>query len=156
MRRDLGWPIVVTPFAQYIVTQATLNVITGERYKQVSDEVIDLLRGDFGPLPGEVDANLLDRAMSTTRGQQPPSDGSEEITLADLRRRFGATLSDEELLMRAVMPGEQVDAMVAAKGRGAASTLKGLLKTVEERPGTSVSISTGDVSFRIERAAEAV
>lgn len=155
VRRDLGWPIVVTPFAQHILTQATLNVITGERYKQLSDEVVDLLRGDFGPLPGEVDQNLLDKATSSPRGRLPVSDGSEEISLADLRRRFGQTLSDEELLIRAVMPTEQVDAMVAAKASSAVSTLKGLLKAVEERPGTSVAVSTGDTSFRIERGVAA-
>ena len=152
VRRDLGWPIVVTPFAQYIVTQATLNVITGQRYKQVSDEVIDLLRGDFGPLPGEVDQDLLDKALSTKRGQQAVSDGSEEITVADLRKRFGADLSEEELLMRAVMPAEQVDAMVANNRSSPVATLKSLLKTVEERPGTSVSVSAGDTSFRLERS----
>ena len=57
--------------------------------KQLSDEVVDLLRGDFGPLPGEVDQNLLDRAMSTARGQLPPSDGSSDETLEQMRRRFG-------------------------------------------------------------------
>lgn len=155
VRRDLGWPIVVTPFAQYIVTQATLNVITGERYKQVSDEVVDLLRGDFGPLPGEVDQNLLDKALSTARGRQPASDGSEEITVADLRRRFGQGLSEEELLMRAVMPGEQVDAMVAAKTASPVSTLRSLLRAAEERPSLSMAVSSGETSFTLQRGAGA-
>ncbi|MYU22567.1 pyruvate/oxaloacetate carboxyltransferase [Streptomyces sp. SID8352] len=155
VRRDLGWPIVMTPFAQYIVTQATLNVITGERYKQLSDEVIDLLRGDFGPLPGEVDQNLLDRATATRRGRLPASDGKEEVTLADLRHRFGENLTDEELLLRAVMPGEQVDAMVAARRESPAAVLKGLLRTAERRPGLSMSVSSGTTRFTLERAPEA-
>ncbi|PWU55445.1 pyruvate/oxaloacetate carboxyltransferase [Micromonospora globispora] len=152
VREDLGWPIVMTPFAQYIVTQATLNVISGERYRQLSDEVIDLLRGDFGPLPGPVDQDLLDRAMATRRGQQPVNDGSEQVTIDDLRGRFGRDLSDEDLLMRAVMPAEQVDAMVAARGRSTVKTLKSLLTTVQERPNvTSFSISAGDTSFSLQR-----
>jgi len=150
VRRDLGWPIVMTPFAQYIVTQATLNIITGERYKQLSDEVVDLLRGDFGPLPGEVDQNLLDRAMSTARGQLPPSDGSSDETLEQMRRRFGG-VDDEELMLRAVMPAEHVDAMKAAKGASAASALSSLLKSVEGRPKLSVAFSNGDVNFELTR-----
>ena len=150
VREDLGWPIVMTPFAQYIVTQATLNVITGERYKQISDEVIDLLRGDFGPLPGAVNPELMDRAMATKRGQQPINDGGD-VTIADLRRRFGATVSDEELLLRAVMPAEQVDTMYAAKKNSATSTLQRLLAAVNDRPSTSVSITDGTTKFSIQR-----
>jgi oxaloacetate decarboxylase alpha subunit len=152
VREDLGWPIVMTPFAQYIVTQATLNVITGERYKQLSDEVIDLLRGDFGPLPGAVNPELMDRAMATKRGQQPVNDGGD-VTIADLRRRFGATVSDEELLLRAVMPAEQVDTMYAAKKDSATSTLRRLLAAVNDRPSTySVSVSDGSTKFSIQRS----
>lgn len=151
VREDLGWPIVMTPFAQYIVTQATLNVITGERYKQLSDEVIDLLRGDFGPLPGEVDQNLLDKAMGTARGKLPPSDGSSEETLEQMRARFGG-VDDEELMLRAVMPAEHVDAMQAARGASAASTLSSLLKSVEDRPQLNVAFSKRDVRFELSRS----
>ncbi|KAE8765459.1 pyruvate/oxaloacetate carboxyltransferase [Georgenia thermotolerans] len=149
VREDLGWPIVMTPFAQYIVTQATLNVITGERYKQISEEVIDLLRGDFGPLPGKVDQELLDRALSTKRGQQPVNDGGD-VTIADLRRRLGRTLSDEELLLRAVMPAEQVDAMYAAAG-SPANTLKRLLAGVDDTSVTSISLSDATTTFSLTR-----
>jgi oxaloacetate decarboxylase alpha subunit len=152
VREDLGWPIVMTPFAQYIVTQATLNVITGERYKQISDEVIDLLRGDFGPLPGAVNPELMDRAMATKRGQQQVNDGGD-VTIADLRRRFGVAISDEELLLRAVMPAEQVDTMYAAKKNSSTSTLSRLLAAVNDRPSTySVSVSDGTTKFSIERS----
>jgi oxaloacetate decarboxylase alpha subunit len=151
VREDLGWPIVMTPFAQYIVTQATLNVITGERYKQLSDEVIDLLRGDFGPLPGPVNPELMDRAMCTKRGQQQLNDGGD-VTIADLRRRFGATISDEELLLRAVMPAEQVDTMYAAKTSSPGAGIKQLLGMLDERPRLqSVSVSDGTTKFSIER-----
>ena len=151
VREDLGWPIVMTPFAQYIVTQATLNVITGERYKQLSDEVIDLLRGDFGPLPGAVNPELMDRAMDTKRGQQPVNDGGD-VTIADLRRRFGAAISDEELLLRAVMPAEQVDTMYAAKTSSPGAGLKRLLGMLEDRPKLqSVSVSDGTTKFSLER-----
>ncbi len=50
MRRDLGYPILVSPFAQYIVTQATLNVVQGERYKTIPDEVRKYAMGYYGRL----------------------------------------------------------------------------------------------------------
>ncbi|HET9079275.1 MAG TPA: hypothetical protein VFO01_01985 [Trebonia sp.] len=152
VRSDLGWPIVMTPFAQYIVTQATLNVITGERYKQISDEIIDLLRGDFGPLPGPVDQNLLDRALS--HPERSAASRDQDITVAGLRKRFGKSLSDEELLLRAVMPAEQVDAMVANRNQSAAAQLRTLLDAAD-RSGraTTFQFSNSEVSFRLDRAA---
>lgn len=148
VREDLGWPIVMTPFAQYIVTQATLNVMTGERYKQISNEVIDLLRGDFGDVPGRVNQDLLDRAMSTERGNQKPED--EDITIADLRKRFGTTISDEELLLRAVMPAEQVDRMIAAKSASPAKSIRHLLEAVSQGPKLkSISFSDDNRTFTL-------
>ncbi|MGH3494545.1 MAG: biotin carboxyl carrier protein, partial [Sciscionella sp.] len=152
VREDLGWPIVMTPFAQYIVTQATLNVIAGERYQQISDEVVDLLRGDFGALPGPVNQNLLDRALSTQRGRQPADDGSADVSIGQLRDTFGHDLSDEDLMLRAVMPAEQVDAMVAARTGSPVTTIKGLLRQLEQRDGiTSLSVSKGDSTFSLTR-----
>jgi oxaloacetate decarboxylase alpha subunit len=129
VREDLGWPIVVTPFAQYIVAQATLNLITGERYSRLSDEIVDLLLGDFGPMPGVVNPELIDRALQTPRARNrgaPP----EEPTLADLRQRFGQHLSDEDLLLRAVMPAEQVDGMIARRDRAESGGLADLLEAL--------------------------
>ncbi len=145
VRADLGWPIVVTPFAQYIVTQASINVITGERYARVTDEVVDLLMGDFGPMPGAVDLELFDRASRTPRARARVQ--HDEPTLADVRAKFGASLSDEDLLLRAVMPGEQVDAMARRRAAGA-SELNTLLESLADtdRP-FSVSVSKGSGSF---------
>jgi oxaloacetate decarboxylase alpha subunit len=153
VREDLGWPIVVTPFAQYIVTQATLNVMSGRRYAQIADEIVDLLRGDFGPLPGPVDQDLLDRAMATKRAQQPLP-GEDDVTLDQLRDRFGRQLPDEELLLRAVMPAEQVDAMVAARGRSTRDVVGRVLSMLDERPGvTSFSLAQGGTRISVQREA---
>jgi len=150
VREDLGWPIVVTPFAQYIVAQATLNLVTGERYSRLSDEVVDLLLGEFGPMPGPVNQNLLDRALASPRAKQRAP--SEEPNLDDIRARFGRSLSDEDLLLRAVMPAEQVDAMVARRGRpdeGMSALLSALAD--QTRP-WSVSLKAGNGSFAVTGA----
>jgi oxaloacetate decarboxylase alpha subunit len=150
VREDLGWPIVVTPFAQYIVAQATLNLVTGERYSRLSDEVVDLLLGEFGPMPGPVNQDLLDRAMASPRAKQRAP--REEPSLDDIRAHFGRGLSDEDLLLRAVMPAEQVDAMVARRGRtdeGMSALLSALAD--QTRP-WSVSLKVGNGSFAVTGA----
>lgn len=64
--------------------------MAGERYAQVPDEILDLLRGDVGPLPGPVDQDLLDRAMATKRAQQPLP-GDDDVTLEELGPGSGST-----------------------------------------------------------------
>jgi oxaloacetate decarboxylase alpha subunit len=113
VREELGWPIVMTPFAQMVLTQAVMNVTGKERYAVIPDEIIRYAIGRFGRPNVPIDANVMDRiqAMPRTRElmQEPvmPS-------VAELRRRLGAGLSDEELLLRATMPDGQVDAMLAS------------------------------------------
>lgn len=48
LRADLGYPIMVTPFSQFVVSQATFNVILGERYREVPDEIIPYALGRDG------------------------------------------------------------------------------------------------------------
>lgn len=113
VRAELGYPIMVTPFPQLVCTQALFNVIDAERYTTVSDQVIRYALGSFGRPTAPVDAQVADRILSRPRARElaaePPPPG-----VAELRKRFPAGISDEEFLLRATMPGEQVDAMIAA------------------------------------------
>jgi oxaloacetate decarboxylase alpha subunit len=152
VRSDLGWPIIMTPFAQYIVTQAALNVMAGERYRQISDEVIDMLMGDWGPMPGQVNSELLDRAMSSVRARKrSTSTSAEPPSLAALRQRFGAGISDEDLLLRAVMPTEQVDAMVNQRGQRGDLALRELAQKLSDpqRPLT-LQVQFGDARLTLK------
>jgi oxaloacetate decarboxylase (Na+ extruding) subunit alpha len=58
VRKDFGYPPLVTPTSQIVGTQAVLNVLTGERYKMVTNESKGLLRGEYGQLPGKVDDDV--------------------------------------------------------------------------------------------------
>lgn len=153
VRSDLGWPIVMTPFAQYIVTQAALNVMAGERYRQVSDEVVDMLMGDWGPMPGLVNGELLDRAHDSPRARNRHQD-AQAPSLEELRSRFGRGISDEDLLLRALIPAEQMDAMVVERERRSTGTsdrsLKALAHALSDpkRP-LSVSVAQGDAVFSL-------
>jgi oxaloacetate decarboxylase alpha subunit len=113
VRAELGYPIMVTPFPQIVCTQALFNVIGAERYANVPDQVIRYVIGRFGHPTAPVEANVKDRILDRPRARElmaePPAPGLDE-----LRRRIGTRYSDEEFLLRAVMPAGEVDAMLAA------------------------------------------
>lgn len=113
VREELGWPIVMTPFAQMVLTQAVMNVTGKERYATVPDEVVRYALGRFGRPNVPIAPGVMDRIMALPRTKELADEpGMPDV--AALRRRFHATLSDEEFLLRATMPSEQVDAMRAA------------------------------------------
>jgi pyruvate carboxylase subunit B len=58
VRKDLGYPPLVTPTSQIVGTQAVLNVMTGERYKMVPKEVRDYVKGLYGRPPAEIDPKV--------------------------------------------------------------------------------------------------
>ncbi|MEJ0005432.1 MAG: hypothetical protein WDM77_03360 [Steroidobacteraceae bacterium] len=113
VREELGWPIVMTPFAQIVMTQAVMNVTTQERYKVIPDEAIRYAIGRFGRPNVPIDAKVMERIESMPRTRELRAEAAMP-TVAELRRRLGAQLSDEEFLLRATMPAGQVDAMLAA------------------------------------------
>ena len=112
VREELGWPIVMTPFAQMLQTQAVLNVTGKERYGVIPDEIIRYALGRFGRPNVPIEAAVMDRIMANPRTRELQAErGMAE--LSELRTRIGKTLSDEEFLLRATMPAEMVDAMKA-------------------------------------------
>jgi oxaloacetate decarboxylase alpha subunit len=110
VRSELGWPIVMTPFSQMLLTQAVMNVTAKERYATIPDEVIRYALRKFGKPNAPIAPAVMDRIESLPRTRELRGE-SGMPSLGELRRRVGATLSDEEFLLRATMPREQVDAM---------------------------------------------
>ncbi len=88
VRKDLGYIPLVTPTSQIVGTQAVLNVLTGERYKNITKETAGVLRGEYGASPAPVDAELQQRVLE---------DGQEPITCrpADLIEAEVDKLTDE-------------------------------------------------------------
>jgi oxaloacetate decarboxylase (Na+ extruding) subunit alpha len=119
VRAELGSPIMVTPFPQMVMSQALFNVIGDRRYAQVSDQVIRYVLGKFGKPTSPVDPAVLSAILDRPHAKVLMAE-DDFPALADLRRTFGARMDDEEFLLRAVMPGDQVDAMLSA-GRSRAS-----------------------------------
>lgn len=105
VRKDLGYPILVSPFAQYIITQSVLNVVQGERYRTIPEEVRKYARGFYGRLATTPSDEFMERA-----GLRPQDVSSQRAgaslppALPALRERLGASASDEDLLLAAFYP----------------------------------------------------
>lgn len=69
VRKDLGYIPLVTPTSQIVGTQAVLNVLSGERYRNITKETAGVLRGEYGATPAPVDAGLQARVLEP--GQSP-------------------------------------------------------------------------------------
>lgn len=80
VRKDLGYPPLVTPMSQMVGVQAATNVLLGERYKAISKEVKSYLRGEYGKAPGEIDQDLIKKVL----GDEKP-----------ITKRFADTLAPE-------------------------------------------------------------
>ncbi|WP_291583775.1 pyruvate carboxylase subunit B [Clostridium sp. UBA6640] len=63
VREDLGFPPLVTPMSQMVGTQATVNVLTGERYKMVLKEVKAYCKGEYGKAPGKINEEVMKKAL---------------------------------------------------------------------------------------------
>ncbi len=67
VREDLGYPPLVTPTSQIVGTQAVLNVMTGSRYKSVTNEVKNFLMGQYGQSPAMVNASVKQQAVGDAK-----------------------------------------------------------------------------------------
>ncbi|MDA3856991.1 MAG: pyruvate carboxylase subunit B [Roseovarius sp.] len=142
VRADLGYPIVVSPFAQYIVTQAVLNVTSldngGARYDSVPDEIRLYARGGYGEIAGEIDPDLYDKLTGgkeviTERAGALLAPGIERI-----RKARGPFASDDDLLLAAFYDDTQYRALkhagpISTEYRLAETPLLTLLKEVARR-----------------------
>ena len=63
VRKDLGYPPLVTPTSQIVGTQAVFNVLSGERYKMITAETKGVLRGEYGQLPAEPNPEVVKLAL---------------------------------------------------------------------------------------------
>jgi len=110
VREELGWPIMVTPLSQFIGVQAFLNVTTGKRYGQIPDEVVKYVLGQYGEPAAELDPDVAARALASPRAESFRR-AEHRFDLSDARARYGDAMSDEELLLRMMLPQAQVDAI---------------------------------------------
>jgi oxaloacetate decarboxylase alpha subunit len=118
VRADLGYPIMVTPLSQFVGSQAAINVIVGERYKEVTDQIIQYALGYWGREGAELtDPEVKEKILERPRAKewarwQPP-----EPSVKEIRKKMGAEgVSDEDLLLRWNLSVEEIETM---RGAGA-------------------------------------
>ena len=110
VRKELGYPGMATPFSQLVGTQAVLNIVTGKRYSSIPDEVIQYAAGFYGETAGPIDPNVKDIIMSSPRAKQVVASPPPQPSIEDLRAEYG-TDDDDELILRALVPGEGLEKM---------------------------------------------
>lgn len=99
VRKDMGYPPLVTPLSQMVGTQAVLNVLNGERYKMVPKEINEYLHGKYGQSPAPVDENIRFKIIGDDKviTYRPADDLKPEFQ--ELKKQYkGIAKSDEDVL----------------------------------------------------------
>jgi pyruvate carboxylase subunit B len=105
VRKDLGYPPLVTPTSQIVGTQAVFNVLAGERYKTITNEVKLYLQGRYGKSPAPVDAALQHQAIGKEEVIDVRPADLLKPELEKLRAEVGALAkSEEDVLTYAMFP----------------------------------------------------
>jgi oxaloacetate decarboxylase alpha subunit len=160
VREEFGYPIMVTPLSQFVGSQAAINVIVGERYKEVTDQVIKFALGHAGAegardMHPDVKDKILDRPRAKEWAKWTP----DELSPDEIRRNIGAEgTSDEELLLRWIIGKEDIDFMRANKRPleylNSEQPLVNLLQELSKRTkNRQIHVQTANFSVTMERRA---
>ena len=93
------------------MTQATINVLQGERYRVIADEVIRFALGHYGKQLRPVDPELMDRIDNLPRTKDLAKWERTPTSIDDIRKQVGAGYSDEELLLLVLVQEDDIKAM---------------------------------------------
>lgn len=105
VRKDLGYPPLVTPTSQIVGTQAVLNVVTGERYKMVIKEVKAYLRGEYGKAPGLIDPAFRKSILKDEEPYKGRYADTLEPEFEKAQRELGTLAqSEEDVLSYIIFP----------------------------------------------------
>ncbi len=100
VRKDLGYPPLVTPISQMVGTQAVANVLAGERYKTVINEIKAYVCGDYGRAPSEIDADVCRMVMENNASAKKPNNDY----LNEKQKRLNEGCSREDMLTYVLFP----------------------------------------------------
>jgi len=157
VRNELAYPIMITPFAQFVGVQAVMNVITGERYSVVPNEIKKYALGYYGKLLAEIDPEILQKIIQNGASDialEPPA------VIPPMLPGLRAQHPDEDidtLLLRAMFAGGQVDEMkrtVAAGGNPDEiyRPVLGLIKSLFDSSATGRHVlNAGDLHISINK-----
>ena len=156
VRADFGYPIMVTPYSQFVGVQATMNVILGARYQEVPDEVIQYALGFWGEdEAAALDGNVKDKILGRARARELARWQPAQWSVKEIRSRLGGgAISDDELLLRYFSSEQDVNAMKTAtpakESHGGSRFLISWIEALTKRH-SQVYIKTGKMSLRLEK-----
>lgn len=105
VRKDMGYPPLVTPMSQMVGVQAATNVLSGERYKTISKEIKSYVKGEYGQAPGEIDSELMKKVLG---GEKPMThrfaDDMEPAFEKTKKELKGIARNDEDVLSYIAFP----------------------------------------------------
>lgn len=105
VRKDLGYPPLVTPMSQMVGVQAAANILTGERYKSISKEVKSYLKGEYGRSPGEINSELLKKVLGDEKPMNIRFADTLEPTFEKTKKELeGIAKNDEDVLTYIAFP----------------------------------------------------
>ena len=130
VRKDMGYPPLVTPLSQMVGVQATSNVLNGERYKNISKEILNYIHGDYGKAPGEIDKDLSEKVL---QGKEPVTcrfADTLEPGFEKAKEEIGKLAkSEEDVLSYALFP-TQAEAFFEKREEKAKNTFKYTIREV--------------------------
>ncbi|VTU22163.1 2-oxoglutarate carboxylase large subunit [Variovorax sp. SRS16] len=109
VREDLGYPILVSPMAQYVGTQGVLNVLSGKRYQMVPQEIKQYVLGYYGKVVGTIDPQVRELIAGDEKEIDVPPGQTIEPAMARYRRELGPCASDEELALKIFYSAKTVE-----------------------------------------------
>jgi oxaloacetate decarboxylase alpha subunit len=158
VRAEFGYPIMVTPLSQFVGSQAAINVIVGERYKEVTDQTIEYAMGIWGKEGAALmDPNVKEKVLNRPRAKEIAERPHPTDSLQDLRRKYGGPgVSDEDILLRFFSSKEEVESMRAAGPARSYTTERNPLVDLVENLSkkgdrSSVFIQRPGFSLRLQR-----
>jgi pyruvate/oxaloacetate carboxyltransferase len=137
VRKEFGYPVMATPYSQIVGVQAMENVVTGERYKKIPDETIKYVLGYYGDPVVPIDSNVYDRIMNLPRTKKFIDWKPEGFlkTVEELRGEIGPELSDDDLLLKVLIP----DYRPEKKKQRSTTRAQPIKSTASSPPDTTVS-----------------
>jgi pyruvate/oxaloacetate carboxyltransferase len=126
VRKELGYPVMATPFSQIVGVQAMENVVSGKRYERVTDEIIKYCLGLYGKLAVPIDDKVMEQINKMPRANEfrgwTPKDYFKSIE--EFREELGPDLNDEDLLLTILIPGYKREELLNKKTKVSAPSTK--------------------------------
>lgn len=156
VRAELAYPIMITPFAQHVGTQAVMNVMSGERYKVVPNEVKKYALGYYGKPLAPLDPEALEKILANGSANIAEEPAPIPPMMPSLQERY----PDEDIdlwLLRAQFAGTQVDDMKRVMAEGGAGrekrmpTLDLITSLYDSTPAGRQVLRSGDLQITLEK-----